>query len=140
MVNAIVQSMLEPGIEAAIGVVADSSFGPVVTVGLGGMLGDLIADRAFHLLPMTPEDAARQIRSLRMAPLLSGYRGTPPSDVAALEEMVLRVAAMAADIPELAELDMNPVIVSAHGAVAVDVKVRLQPAAAPSDPLSRNLR
>ncbi len=140
MINAIVQSMVEPGIEAAIGVVADSRFGPVVTVGLGGMLGDLIADRAFHLLPMTAEDAARQIRSLRMAPLLSGYRGTPPADVSALEDMVLRAAAMAADIPELAELDMNPVIVTADGAIAVDIKVRLQSAPAPSDPLARNLR
>ncbi|HEY5456399.1 MAG TPA: GNAT family N-acetyltransferase [Acidothermaceae bacterium] len=140
MVDAIVQSMVGPGIEAAIGVVADSRFGPVVTVGLGGVLGDLITDRAFHLLPMTPEDAKRQIQSLRMAPLLSGYRGSPPVDVSALEEMVLRAAAMAADIPELAELDMNPVFVTAAGAIAVDVKVRLQSAPAVNDPLSRNLR
>ena len=140
MIDAIVQPMVKPGIEAAIGVVADPRFGPVVTVGLGGMLGDLLSDRAFHLLPLTAEDAARQIRSLRMAPLLSGYRGAPPADVSALEEMVLRAAAMAADIPELAELDMNPVIVNADGAFAVDVKVRLQSAPAPSDPLARNLR
>ncbi len=140
MIDAIVQPMVKPGIEAAIGVVADPRFGPVVTVGLGGMLGDLLSDRAFHLLPLTAEDAARQIRSLRMAPLLSGYRGAPPADVSALEEMLLRAAAMAADIPELAELDMNPVIVNADGAFAVDVKVRLQSAPAPSDPLARNLR
>jgi acyl-CoA synthetase (NDP forming)/GNAT superfamily N-acetyltransferase len=140
MINAIVQSMVTPGIETAISVVADSRFGPVVTVGCGGMLGDLIADRASHLLPMTAQDAARQIRSLRTAPLLLGYRGTPPSDVGALEEMVLRVAALATNIPELAELDMDPVMVNSHGAIAVDVKVRLQPAPAPSDPLSRNLR
>jgi len=140
MIDAIVQPMVKPGVEAGIGVVADSRFGPVVTVGLGGMLGDLLADRAFHLLPMTAEDAARQIGSLRMAPLLAGYRGAPRADVGALEEMVLRAAAMAADIPELAELDMNPVIVNADGAFAVDVKVRLQSAPAPSDPLARNLR
>ena len=140
MISAIVQSMVGPGIEAAIGVVADSRFGPVVTVGLGGVLGDLITDRAFHLLPMTPEDAKRQIQSLRMAPLLSGYRGSPPVNVSALEDMVLRAAAMAADIPELAELDMNPVFVTTDGALAVDVKVRLQSAPAPNDPLSRNLR
>ena len=140
MIDAIVQPMVKPGVEAAIGVVADPRFGPVVTVGLGGMLGDLLADRAFHLLPMTSEDAARQIGSLRMAPLLAGYRGTPPADVTALEDMVLRAAAMAADIPELAELDMNPVIVNADGAIAVDIKVRLQSAPAPSDPLARHLR
>ena len=140
MISAIVQSMVGPGIEAAIGVVADSRFGPVVTVGLGGVLGDLITDRAFHLLPMTPDDAKRQIRSLRMAPLLSGYRGSPPVDVSALEDMVLRAAAMATDIPELAELDINPVFVTTDGAIAVDVKVRLQSAPASTDPLSRNLR
>ncbi len=93
-----------------------------------GVLGDLITDRAFHLLPMTTADATRQIQSLRMAPLLSGYRGSPPVDVSALEEMVLRAAAMAADIPELAELDMNPVFVTTDGAIAVDVKIRLQAA------------
>jgi acyl-CoA synthetase (NDP forming) len=140
MANAIVQPMAKPGVETAVGVVADSTFGSVVMVGLGGMLGDLIPDRAFHLLPMTAEDAARQIRSLQTAPLLFGYRGSPPSDVGALEETVLRVAAMARDIPELAELEMNPVIVTADGAIAVDIKVRLQPAPAPIDPLSRNLR
>ena len=140
MVSAIVQTMVGPGIEAAIGVVADSRLGRVVTVGLGGVLGDLITDRAFHLLPMTPDDAKRQIQSLRMAPLLAGYRGSPPVDVSALEEMVLRAAAMAADIPEVAELDMNPVFVTTDGAIAVDVKVRLQATPAPEDPLSRNLR
>jgi acyl-CoA synthetase (NDP forming)/GNAT superfamily N-acetyltransferase len=139
MTNAIVQPMAPAGVEMAIGVVADSKFGSVVTVGLGGMLGDLIADRVFHLLPMSAEAAARQVRSLRTTPLLFGYRGTPVSDVAALEEMVLRVAAMATDIPELAELEMNPVIVTADGAVAVDVKVRLRSAPAPTDALSRNL-
>ena len=140
MTDAIVQSMVKPGFEAAISVVADSKFGPVVTVSSGGILGDLIADRASHLLPMTAEDAARQIRSLRTAPLLFGYRGTPPRNVGALEEMVLRVAALASNIPELAELEMDPVIVNAAGAIAVDIKVRLQRAPVPSDPLSRNLR
>jgi len=140
MTSAIVQPMAKPGIETAIGVVTDPNFGSVVTVGLGGMMGDLVADRASHLLPMTAEDAARQLRSLRTAPLLFGYRGSPPSAVGALEEMVLRVAALATNTPELAELEMNPVIVTADGAIAVDVKVRLQPASTPSDPLARNLR
>jgi acyl-CoA synthetase (NDP forming) len=135
----IVQPMVGPGVETAIGVVSDQTFGPLVMVGLGGVASDLLADRAFHLLPMTLDDARRQIRSLRAAPLLFGYRNTPECDVAALEEMVLRVAQLASDVPELAELDLNPVTVGQHGAVAVDVKVRLAPASG-ADPLARRLR
>jgi acyl-CoA synthetase (NDP forming)/GNAT superfamily N-acetyltransferase len=139
MGGAIVQPMVGAGVETAIGVVADPTFGPLVMVGLGGVASDLLADRAFHMLPLTIEDAQRQIRSLRAAPLLFGYRNTPLCDVEALEEMLLRVAQLAANIPEVAELDLNPVTVSPDGAVAVDVKVRLRPASA-DDPLSRRLR
>ena len=139
MGGAIVQPMVGPGVETAIGVVADRTFGPLVMVGLGGVASDLIADRAFHMLPMTVEDARRQIRSLRGAPLLFGYRNTPKCDVASLEEMLLRVAQLAINVPELAELDLNPVTVTPDRAIAVDVKVRLRPASG-NDPLARHLR
>ncbi|MGH8889245.1 MAG: GNAT family N-acetyltransferase [Acidothermaceae bacterium] len=139
MGGAIVQPMIGGGVETAIGVVADPTFGPLVMVGLGGVASDLLADRAFHMLPMTVEDAKRQVRSLRAAPLLFGYRNTPLCDVEALEEMVLRVAQLATNVPELAELDLNPVTVSPTGAIAVDVKVRLRPATG-DDPLTRRLR
>jgi acyl-CoA synthetase (NDP forming)/GNAT superfamily N-acetyltransferase len=138
MSGAVVQPMVPPGVEAAIGVVADPAFGPLVMVGLGGVASDLLADRAFHLLPISVEDAARQVRSLRGAPLLFGYRNTPMCNVDALEQMLLRVAELATNIPELAELDLNPVVVSPTGAVAVDVKIRLAPATA-RDPLLRRL-
>ena len=124
----------------AIGVVVDPTFGPLVMVGLGGLASDMLADRAFRLLPLTVEDARRQIRSLRGAPLLFGYDDdAPPCDVAALEDLLLRVAELATNIPELAELDLNPVLVSALGAQAVAVRVRLRPAPA-EDPLTRRLR
>ncbi len=144
MGGAVVQPMVggagRPGeVETAIGVVADPTFGPLVMVGLGGVASDLMADRAFHMLPMTVEDAQRQIRSLRAAPLLFGYRNTPVCDVGALEDMLLRVAQLATDVPELAELDLNPVTVSPDGAIAVDVKVKLRPASG-ADPLARHLR
>jgi acetyl coenzyme A synthetase (ADP forming)-like protein len=139
MGGAVVQPMIEPGVETAIGVVADPTFGPLVMVGLGGVASDLLADRAFHMLPMTVDDARRQIRSLRAAPLLFGYRNTPLCDVEALEEMMLRVAQLAVNVPELSELDLNPVTVSPAGAVAVDVKVRLRPTVG-ADPLARRLR
>jgi acyl-CoA synthetase (NDP forming)/GNAT superfamily N-acetyltransferase len=137
--GAIVQPMVGHGVETAIGVVADPTFGPLVMVGLGGVASDLLADRAFHMLPMTVEDAQRQIRSLRGAPLLFGYRNTPKCDVDALEDMVLRVAQLATNVPEISELDLNPVTVSPDGAIAVDVKVRLRPALG-RDPLARQLR
>lgn len=139
MGGAVVQEMVGPGIETALGVVADPTFGPLVMVGLGGVASDLLADRAFHLLPMSVEDADRLIRSLRAAPLLFGYRNTAPCDVDDLRAMLLRVAQLAVNVPELAELDLNPVTVSPTGAVAVDVKVRLRPATG-RDPLSRQLR
>ena len=139
MGGAIIQPMIGEGVETAIGVVADPTFGPLVMVGLGGVASDLLSDRAFHMLPMTVDDAKRQIRSLRAAPLLFGYRNAPLCDVEALEEMVLRVAQLATNVPELVELDLNPVTVSSAGAIAVDVKVRLRPATG-SDPLTRRLR
>jgi acyl-CoA synthetase (NDP forming) len=79
---------------------------------------------------MTDIDAAEVVRSLRSSPLLFGYRGMPPVDVTALEDLLLRVSLLADEVPEVEEMDCNPVIVSESGAVAVDVKVRLAPAAA----------
>ena len=131
-----------PGVQTtpvAIGVVADPTFGPLVMVGLGGLASELLADRAFRLLPLTIEDAQRQIRSLRGAPLLFGYRDAPSCDVGALEDILLRVAELAMNVPEVAEVDLNPVLVSAVGAYAVSARVRLRPAPA-EDPLIRRLR
>ncbi|MDP9239930.1 MAG: GNAT family N-acetyltransferase [Actinomycetota bacterium] len=139
MHGAVVQPMVGHGVETAVGVAHDSDFGPMVMFGLGGVASDLLADRAFRLLPMSVEDAADLVRSLRGAPLLFGYRGTPSCDVRALEDMILRVARLAEDLPELAELDLNPVIAGPDGAIAVDVKVRLQPVVV-TDRLLRRLR
>jgi len=139
MGGAVVQPMVEQGVETAIGVVSDPLFGPLVMFGLGGVASDLLADRAFRLLPLTVEDANAQVRSLRAAPLLFGYRGAPPCDVRALEDMLLRVAALADDLPEIAELDLNPVVATPAGAIAVDVKIRLIPAE-PTFPFLRRLR
>jgi acyl-CoA synthetase (NDP forming)/GNAT superfamily N-acetyltransferase len=140
MGGAIVAPMVDAGVETALGVVADPTFGPLIMVGLGGTASDLLADRAFRLLPLGADDAGRQIRSLRGAPLLFGYRNAPLCDVAALEDMLQRVAELATQIPELAELDLNPVVVSPAGAIAVDVKVRLAPPRTLDDALSRRLR
>lgn len=113
------------GVELALGIVRDPGFGPLVMVAAGGVATDVWDDRTFLLPPVSPRDAARVIRSLRIWPLLEGYRGTEPGDVAALEALVVSLGQLALDVPEVAELDLNPVVVGPAGAVLVDVKVRL---------------
>jgi hypothetical protein len=118
----------------------DRLFGSLVMLGLGGVYTDLLADRAFRLLPLTDLDAAAMWRSLRGAPLLTGYRGSSPVDVAALEDLLLRVGRLAEDLPEVAELDLNPVLAGPAGVLAVDVKLRLVPVTGEPDPYLRSLR
>ncbi|HEX5616088.1 MAG TPA: acetate--CoA ligase family protein, partial [Acidimicrobiia bacterium] len=125
MGGAIVQPMVPTGIETIVGVTHDRSFGPLVMFGMGGTTAELVRDRALRVLPLTDVDAAELVRSLRASPLLFGYRNSPAVDVAALETLLLRVGRMADELPELVEMDANPVIVSAAGAIAVDLKMRL---------------
>ena len=127
------------GVELAAGVVHDALFGSLVMLGFGGVNTDLFADRALHLLPLTDRDAAGMWRSLRGAPLLTGYRGGPAVDTAAVEDLVLRLGRLAEELPEVAELDLNPVLAGPDGVVAVDVKLRLAPVADEPDPWVREL-
>jgi acetyl coenzyme A synthetase (ADP forming)-like protein len=127
MTGAIVQQMARPGVETIVGVVQDPLFGPLVMFGLGGVATELLGDRAFRILPLTDLDAADLVRSLRASPLLFGYRGSAPVAVGALEQILQRVARLAERVAEVRELDLNPVIVSDAGAVAVDCRVRVAP-------------
>ena len=104
--------------------VQDPLFGPLVMFGLGGVATELLGDRSFRAFPLTDLDAAELVRSLRALPLLFGYRGSPRVAVDALEDVLQRVARLAERIAEIRELDLNPVIVSDAGAVAVDCRVR----------------
>jgi acetyl coenzyme A synthetase (ADP forming)-like protein len=138
MTGAIVQQMASPGVETIVGVVQDPLFGPLVMFGLGGVATELLKDRSFRVLPLTDLDAAELVRSLRSSPLLFGYRGSPRVAVPALEDVLQRVARLAGSILEVAELDLNPVIVSTGGAIAVDCRVRIVPVPArPPDDLRR---
>ncbi len=136
----LVQPMAAPGVELVAGVVHDGVFGSLVMIGLGGVHTEIFADRALRLLPVTDVDAAAMWRSLRAAPLLTGYRGQPPVDTAAVEELELRLGRLAEDLPEIAELDLNPVIAGTSGVVAVDVKLRLAAIGDEPDAAVRALR
>jgi acyl-CoA synthetase (NDP forming) len=140
MTGAIVQRMSAPGTETIVGSTQDPLFGPLVLFGMGGVTAELLADHALRIVPLTDEDAREQVRSLRGSPLLFGYRGAPTVDVAALEDVLLRVGRLADELPEVAEMDLNPVIASEHGVIAVDVKVRIEPAAARLPTAFRRMR
>jgi acetyl coenzyme A synthetase (ADP forming)-like protein len=127
MGDAIVQPMAGDGVELIAGVTHDPTFGPLVLFGAGGITAELVRDTALRLVPMTDVDAHDLVRSLRTSPLLFGYRGRPAVDVDALEQVVLRIGQLAEEIPEVAELDCNPIVASASGVLVLDVKCRLLP-------------
>jgi acetate---CoA ligase (ADP-forming) len=122
----LVQAMVTSGVEMLVGVVHDPLFGPVLACGAGGTTAELLKDAAVRITPLSDLDAHEMVRSLKTFPLLDGYRGTLKADVAALEEVMLRVSAMVEGHAEIAELDCNPVMVLEHGAIVVDARVRLE--------------
>jgi acetyltransferase len=122
----LVQRMVSGGRETIVGVTRDRLFGPLVMFGLGGIFVEALRDVVFRLAPIGPRDAAAMVGGIRGARILSGMRGLPPSDTGALAESVRRVAQLAADFPEIAELDVNPLLAFETGVVAVDGRVRLE--------------
>ena len=131
--------MITGGTEVIAGVADDRMFGPLVVFGLGGVATGVLADHAARLAPLTDVDADRLIRSLRSAPLLLGYRGRPAADLHALRDLLLRVSRLADDLPDVTELDLNPVIARPDGVFAVDARIKLAPHE-PQDPFLRKLR
>lgn len=121
------QPMVPEGVEMLVGVVQDQHFGPVLACGAGGTATELLKDVSVRITPITRGDADRMVRSLKTFPLLDGYRGASRKDVPALEEVLLRVSALVEAHPEVAEMDLNPLIVHAAGAVVVDARIRLEP-------------
>lgn len=122
----VVQQMSRPGVELLVGVVHDPSFGPVVACGAGGTQAELLKDVSVRITPLTDVDASELVRSLRTFPLLDGYRGAPRLDVAAVEDVLLRVGALVERHPGIAELDLNPLIVTSTGAYVSDARIRVQ--------------
>jgi acyl-CoA synthetase (NDP forming) len=120
-----VQKMASPGVEVIMGMTKDAQFGPVLMFGLGGVFVEVLKDVAFRIVPLEPRDARQMIHEIQGFPVLQGFRGQPPADLAALESMLLRLSAFVEEHPEIAELDLNPVFAYKDGALAVDARIVL---------------
>jgi acetyltransferase len=127
MQGVVVQEMISRGVEVIVGVTQDPSFGPLILFGAGGIYAELLRDVTFRIHPLTDIDAQEMIRSVKAYQLLKGWRGGEPSDIEALEELLLRTSAMVEDLPQIAELDLNPVKVLERNNdyVVVDARVLL---------------
>ncbi len=122
----LVQRYVTGGAELLAGAVQDPVFGPLVAFGPGGVLAELIGAAGFRLAPLTDADAEELVLAGKAGRLVRGFRGAPPADEPALSDLVHRLSALAEDLPEVAELDLNPVIARPDGCVAVDARVRVE--------------
>ncbi len=136
----LLQPMVGKGTELIVGAVHDLQCGALVMLGAGGVLTDILGDRAFGLAPLSEHDAEQLLGRLRSAPLLDGFRGAPVVSRAAVLDVLIRVAALVGDVPEITELDLNPLICRADGLRAVDARIRVAVPPEHPDPLVRQLR
>ncbi|CAA9444942.1 MAG: Protein lysine acetyltransferase Pat [uncultured Pseudonocardia sp.] len=134
-----VQRMAPKGLSCVLEVVDDPSFGALLSFGLSGVATELLGDRAFRVVPVSDADAAALVRAPRAAPLLAGYRGSEPTRLDALEDLVLRVGRIADDLPEVRSLALDPVLASARGAFVTGARVVLGPRATRDDAGPRRL-
>ncbi len=127
MDGVLVQPMLLGVVELMVGVTQDPSFGPLIAFGLGGIHVEILKDVCFGVTPITDRDACAMVRGIRGYRLLEGYRGHPPADIPAIEELLLRVARLVEEVPEISELDLNPVIAlpPGQGCLIVDARIRV---------------
>ncbi len=139
-VEALVQPMVAPGVSWVVEALEDASFGPVVGFGPGGVIGELLGDRAWRAAPLTDRDAASLVREPRAAPLLFGHRGAAPLDVAALEDLLLRVGRLVDEHPEIRRLSLNPVLARPSGLAVLHASVHYGQPAERADTGPRRLR
>jgi acetate---CoA ligase (ADP-forming) len=127
--GAVVQALVEEGHEVIVGMTEDPTFGPLIVFGLGGVYVELLQDVSFRINPLSVADAHDMIGEVRSAQILTGYRGGPAGDTGALEDLLLRVSAMVQDLPEIAEMDLNPVKVlpPGRGICVIDARVHVRP-------------
>jgi acyl-CoA synthetase (NDP forming) len=120
-----VQKMARPGVEVIMGMTMDPQFGPVLMFGLGGVFVEVLKDVAFRIVPLEPRDARQMIRDIQGFPVLEGFRGQEPADLAVLEDMLMRLSAFVEEHPDIQELDLNPIFAYGDGALAVDARIVL---------------
>jgi acyl-CoA synthetase (NDP forming)/GNAT superfamily N-acetyltransferase len=135
----LVQPMRTDGVELIVGAVQDPKFGPVIMLGAGGVFTELLGVRTLRLAPLGRSDVQAMVDAPELRRLLDGFRGRPPVSRTALADVVHRVATLADRLPQIAELDLNPVICAGEDLVAVDAKIRVAAAAPAPDPMSRML-
>ena len=127
MEGVLVQSMVTNGVEVMAGMVQDPSFGPLIGFGLGGIHVEILGDVRFRITPLTELDAADLIRSIRGYRLLQGYRGHAPGDVDAIQELLLRLSRLVEEVPDIVDLDLNPIFAlpPGQGYRIVDARIRV---------------
>jgi acyl-CoA synthetase (NDP forming) len=134
MEGVLVQPMIASGVEVMVGVTHDPLFGPLIAFGLGGIHVEILGDIQLRISPLTDRDAAAMIREIKGYRLLTGYRGHPAADLKAIEEVLLRVSRLVEEIPEIDELDMNPIFALAPGQGCRIVDARIYVGARPPLP------
>ncbi len=137
----LIQEYVEGGHEVLIGMTEDPNFGPLIVFGLGGVFVELIGDVAFRIHPLTDVDAAEMVSEVKSAQLLDGYRGGVAGDIPAVHDALLRVSALISDLPEIVEMDLNPVKVAepGRGLSVVDARIRVRPVSGPWLPSRRDV-
>jgi acetyl coenzyme A synthetase (ADP forming)-like protein len=127
MEGILIQKMVSGGVELMIGVAEDPLFGPLIAFGLGGIYVEILGDVRFRVTPLTDQDAETMVREIKGYRLLQGYRGHAPADIHAIEEILLRVSRMVEDLPEIRELDLNPVFAlpPGQGCAVVDARIKV---------------
>jgi acyl-CoA synthetase (NDP forming) len=127
MDGVLVQPMLSGGVEVMVGMTRDPLFGPLLAFGLGGIHVEILGDVQFRITPLTDRDATEMVREIKGYRLLQGYRGQPPADVKAIEEVLLRISRLVEEIPDISELDLNPIFAlpEGQGCMIVDARIRV---------------
>ncbi|HEX6531615.1 MAG TPA: acetate--CoA ligase family protein, partial [Nitrospira sp.] len=128
MEGVLVQPMVSDGVEVMVGVTHDPLFGPLIAFGLGGIHVEILGDVQFRITPLTDRDAAEMVRGIKGYRLLSGYRGHAAADIEAIEDVLLRISRLVEEIPEISEVDLNPIFAlpPGQGCRIVDARIRLE--------------
>jgi len=135
MEGVLVQPMLSGGVELMVGMTRDPLFGPLLAFGLGGIHVEILNDVQFRITPITDRDATAMVHGIKGYRLLQSYRGQPAADLKAIEDVLLRISRLVEEIPEISELDLNPIFAlpEGQGCKIVDARIRVE--AKPSRPM-----